>query len=67
LSITASKTFSSREPSTPLGSVNKIAVVENSGVSLQSSSPKHKARHSVLKKLDLDRVAELTPRNKKLT
>jgi hypothetical protein len=67
LSITASKTFSSTQPSIPLGFVNKNACgVELGSVNLQSSSPKRKARHSVLKKLDLDRVAEFTPRKNKL-
>jgi len=43
--------------------VNENACAGEIGsVSLQSSSPKHKARHSVAKKkLDLDRVAELAP------
>ena len=64
---TSSKTFSSTEPSIPLVHVNENACGGELGsVSLQSSSPKRKARHSVLKKLDLDRVAELTPRKKKL-
>ena len=67
LSITASKTFSNTEPSIPLGCVNENACGGELGsVNLQSSSPKRKARHSILKKLDLDRVAELTPRKKKL-
>ena len=68
LSITTSKTCSSTEPSIPLGCVNENACGgELRIVSLQISSPKRKARHSVLKKLDLDRVAELTPRKKKLS
>jgi len=55
------------EPSIPPGHINKNACGGELGsFSLQSSSPKCKARHSVLKKLDLDRVAELTPRKKKL-
>ena len=63
---TSSKTFSSTEPSIPLVHVNENACGGELGsVSFQSSSPKSKARHSVLKKLDLDRVAELTPRKKK--
>jgi hypothetical protein len=68
LSIRASKTFSSTEPpSIPHGCVNEIACGGELGsVSLQSSSPKRKARHSILKKLDLDIVAELKPRKKKL-
>jgi hypothetical protein len=65
LSITASKTFSSAQPSIPLGFFNKNACDGDLGsVNLQSSSPKRKARHSVLKKLDLDRVAELTQRKR---
>jgi len=67
LSITTSKTFSSTGPSISLGLVTENACGGELGsVSLQSSSSKRKARHSVLKKLDLDRVAELTPRKKKL-
>ena len=67
LSITASKTFSSTEPSIPHGCVNENACGGELGsISIQSSSPKRKARHSLLKKLDLDRVAELAPREKKL-
>ena len=67
LYVTASKTFSSTEPTIPLGCVNENACGgELRSVSLQSSSPKRKARRSVLKELDLDRVAELTPRKKKL-
>ena len=54
LSITASKTFSSTEPTIPLGCVNEnVCGGELGSVSLQSSSPKRKARHSVLKELDL--------------
>ena len=62
LSITASKTFS-----IPHGCVNENACGGELGsISIQSSSSKRKARHSLLKKLDLARVAELTPRKKKL-
>jgi hypothetical protein len=61
----ASKTFSSTEPSIPLGCVNENAC-ELRSISPQSSSLKHTARPSVLKKLDLDKVADLTPRKKKL-
>jgi hypothetical protein len=51
LSITTSRTFSSTGPSIPLGHVNENACGGEFGsVSIQSSSPKHKARHSVLKK-----------------
>jgi len=62
-----SKLFSNTEPFIPFGCVNKNACGRQLGsISLQSSSSKHKARHFVLTKLVLDRVAELTPRNKKL-
>jgi hypothetical protein len=45
----------------------KVVLVKDSGsVNLQSSSPKRKARHSLIKDLGLDRVAKLTPRKKKL-
>ena len=51
----------------PLSRVNENACGGQLGsISLQSSSPKRKARNSVLKKLDLDRVAALTPRKTKL-
>jgi hypothetical protein len=67
LSTTTSKIFSSTEPFILFGCVNKNACGGELGrFSLQSSSSKHKARHFVLTKLDLDTVAELTPRNKKL-
>jgi len=67
LSITTPKTFSNTEPSILLGRVNENACGGELGsISLQSSSPKGKARHSILKKLDLDRVDELTLRKKKL-
>jgi len=50
LSITTSKTFSSTQPSIPLGRVNEnVCGGELGSVILQSSSPKCKARHSVLK------------------
>jgi hypothetical protein len=50
VSITASKTFSNIELSIPFGCVNENACgVELGSVSLQSSSPKRKARHSILK------------------
>jgi hypothetical protein len=61
LSITASKTFSRTEPSIPLSWVDENACGGEIGsVRLQSSSPKHKARHSVVKKKKLysDRAAE---------
>jgi len=67
LSTMTSKIFSSTEPSIPFGCVNKNACGGELGsISLESSSSKHKARHFVLTKLILDRVAEMTPRNKKV-
>jgi hypothetical protein len=52
LSIMTSKTFSSTESSIPLGCVyENTCGGELVSVSLQSSSPKRKARHSVLKSL----------------
>ena len=67
LSTMTSKIFSSTEPFILFGCVNKNACGGELGsISLQSSSSKHKARHFVLTKLVLGRVAELTPRNKKL-
>jgi hypothetical protein len=61
MSITASKIFLRTEPSIPLGCANENACGgELWSVCLQSSSPKHKGRLSVLKKVYLDRVAELT-------
>jgi hypothetical protein len=66
LSILTSKIFSSTEPSIPFGCVNENACGRELGsISLQSSS-KWKARHCLQTKVVLDRVAELTPRNKKL-
>jgi hypothetical protein len=66
LSTMTSKMFSSTEPSIPFGRVNENACGEELGsISLQSSSSKCKARLSVPTKLVLDRVAEMTPRNKK--
>jgi hypothetical protein len=67
LSTTTSKIFSNTEPSIPFGRVNENACGRDLGsISLESSSSKHKAMHFVLTKLVLDRVAELTPRKKKL-
>ena len=67
LSILTPKIFSSTEPSIPFGCVNNnVCCGELGSMSLQSSSSKHKAMYFVLTKLVLDRVAELTPRNKKL-
>ena len=60
-------TVSKGDTSFPLVSANESASGEELGsANLQSSSPKRKARHSVIKKLGLDRVAKLTPRKKKL-
>jgi len=51
LSVMESETFSSTEPSIPLGHVNANACGGELGrISLQCSSPKRKARHSVLKR-----------------
>jgi hypothetical protein len=62
-----SKIFSNTEPSIPFGYVNENACGRKLGsVSVQSSYTKGKARHFVLTKLVLDRVAELTPKNKNL-
>jgi hypothetical protein len=59
--------FSKEDTSFPLVSVNESASGEGLGsVNLQRSSPKRKARHSLIKDLGLDRVAKLTPRKKKL-
>ena len=67
LSTATSQIFLSIDPSIPCGCVNETACGGDLGsISLQSSSSKRKARHFVLMKLVLDRVAELTPRNKKL-
>ena len=61
------KEFSYTETSIPFACVNKNACAgELESVNLQSSSSKRKARHFILTKFDLDRDAELTPRNKKL-
>jgi hypothetical protein len=50
-SIMATTTLSSSQPTTPLGCVNKYACGEEfRNISLQSSSPNRKTRHSVLKK-----------------
>jgi hypothetical protein len=65
MSITASKTYLSAELSIPHGCDNENACGEELGsINLQCSSPKCKARCSILKTLDLDRVGELTPRKK---
>lgn len=63
----AVNTFSMKETSFLLGYANENASDgEHWSTNFQSSSPKHKARHSVLKEFDLDRVADLTQRKKKL-
>jgi hypothetical protein len=57
----ASKTFLNAEPCIPFGCANENACgAELGNISLQNSSAKCKARYSILEKLDLDRVAELT-------
>jgi hypothetical protein len=51
-----------QDTSFPLGSADEGASGGELGsISLQSSSPKHKAQHSLIKEFDLDRVAKLTP------
>ena len=61
------KEFLYTENSIPFACVNENACAgELESVSLQSSSSKRKARHFILTKFVLDRVAELTPRNMKL-
>ena len=60
-------TFSNEDTSSPLGCANESASGGELGsVNLQSSSPKRTAWHSLIKELSLDRVAKLTPCNKKL-
>ena len=60
-------TFSQEDTSFSLVSASESASGEELGsVNLQSSSPKHKAWHSLIKDLGLDRVAKLTPRKKKV-
>jgi hypothetical protein len=67
LSTATSKTFSSTEPFIPFGCVNEQTCgVKLRSISLLRSSPQRKARHYVITTLDLNRVAELTPRKKKL-
>jgi len=60
-------TFSKEGTSFPLVSANESASGEElKSVNLQSSSPKCKTQHALMKGLGLDRVAKLTPRKKKL-
>ena len=62
-----SKIFSSTELSIPFACVNENACGGEIGsISLQCSFSKCKARHFVLIKFVLDRVAKLTPRKKKI-
>jgi hypothetical protein len=66
LSTTTSKIFSNTKLTIPFGCCNENACGRELGSnSLQSTSSKRKASHFVPSKLVLDRVAELTPRNKK--
>jgi hypothetical protein len=59
-------TFSDEDTSFLLGCANESACGGELGsINLQSSSPKCKVRHSLLKELGLDRVVNLTPREKK--
>jgi len=56
-------TFSKEDTSFPLVFANESASGEElRSVNLQSSSPKRKVQHSLIKDLGLDRVAKLTPR-----
>ena len=51
----------------PVGCVNEgVSGGELRNISFQSSSPKHKAWHFLIKELGLDRVAKLTPCKNKL-
>jgi hypothetical protein len=57
-------TVSKEDASFRLVSANESASGQELGnVNLQSSSPKRKARHSLIKELGLERVAQLTPPN----
>ena len=67
ISLPAEASTLKEDTSFPLGSSDEIASGGELGsINLQSSSPKRKARRSLIKELGLDRVAELTPRKKKL-
>ena len=64
---TATNKFLDNETSFPVGVVHKNACSGEIGsIKPQTSSQKCKGRHSVLKKLDLDGVGDLTPRKLKL-
>ena len=66
LSTMTSKIFSGTEPPIPFGCVNENACGGELGNINLLSSSKYKANHFLQTKLVLDRVVELTPRNKKL-
>lgn len=54
--------FFKEDTSFPLGSANESASSGEIGsFNPQSSSPKHKAQHSIIKWLDFNRVTKLTP------
>ena len=56
-------TFSKEDTSFPPVSANESTNGEEFRcVNLQSSSPKRKVRHSLIRDLSLDKVAKLTPR-----
>jgi hypothetical protein len=63
----AANTFAMKETSFSLSSVNKHASDGELGhTSHQNSSSKPRARHSLLKELNLASLSELTPRKRKL-
>jgi hypothetical protein len=67
LSPTAPNNFTVKEISFSLSSVHLNASDGEFGyISYQSSSSKHRARHSLLKELNLASFSELTPRKRKL-
>jgi hypothetical protein len=66
-SPSAASTFAVKETSFPLSSKNaKASDGELGHISRQSSSSKSRARHSLLKELNLASLSKLTPRKRKL-
>jgi hypothetical protein len=66
-SPTAASTFAMKETSFPLISVNMNASDGELGhINLQSSPSKLRAKHSLLKELNLASLSELAPRERKL-
>jgi hypothetical protein len=66
-SATAANTFAVKETSFPLSSVNIDASDEElRHTNCQSSPSNSRARHSLLKELNLASLSELTPRKRKL-